>query len=92
MTVFSFESNINEDLTDDQNWVFNVNQLGGELSDLPLIAEDNDILTVTGDDSVQITIPKSQSKKFPSAKKIMLMIFLAIRTIVCPECGGVPNA
>ena len=74
------------------NWVFDINNLGGEMSDIPLIAKDNDIIKVIDSDSLEVTIPKEQSKQIPSAKKIMLMIFLAIRSIVCPKCGGVPKA
>ena len=92
MNNFSFDSRINEELTNNDDWVFDVNNLGGEMAEIPLIAKDNDIIKVIGDDSLQVTIPKSQSKTMPSAKKIMLMIFLAIRYIVCPKCGGVPKA
>jgi hypothetical protein len=92
MNNFTFDSKLNDDLTDDINWVFDIDNLGGEMSHIPLMANDNDILKVTGDDSLQITISKEYSKQLPSAKKIMLMIFLAIRSIVCPKCGGVPKA
>lgn len=92
MNSFKFDSAVNKELTTNEAWVLDITNLGGEMSDIPAIAENNDIITVTGDNSIQVTIPKDQSKKFPSAKKIMLMIFLAIRYIVCPDCGGVPKA
>ncbi len=92
MNNFSFESKINEELTDNEKWVFDLDKLGGELSDLPYLAKDNDIIKVTGDDTVQITISKDLMKEIPSAKAIMYMIFRAIRSIVCPKCGGAPKA
>ena len=92
MNNFTFDSKLNQELTNDDNWVFDINNLGGEMSDIPLIAKDNDIIKVIDSDSLEVTIPKEQSKQIPSAKKIMLMIFLAIRSIVCPKCGGVPKA
>ena len=92
MNSFKFDSAVNEDLTNNEVWVLDITNLEGEMSDIPAIAENNDIITVTGDNSIQVTIPKDQSRRLPSAKKIMLMIFLAIRYIVCPDCGGVPKA